>query len=77
VVPYFQPAHFQATFETAWKSGRGDLADANRRTDRFAAAAYPFAPDAAHATAIILSLAAGEVSEESLTGWIRDNWPSE
>lgn len=27
------------------------------------------------ATAIILSLAAGEVSEESLTRWIRDNWP--
>jgi death-on-curing protein len=36
-----------------------------------------FAPDPAHATAIILSLAAGEVSEESLTRWIRDNWPSE
>lgn len=37
----------------------------------------PFAPEPAHATAIILSLAAGEVSEESLTRWIRDNWPSE
>jgi death on curing protein len=37
----------------------------------------PFAPDPAHATAIILSLAAGEVSEQSLTRWIRDNWPSE
>jgi death-on-curing protein len=37
----------------------------------------PFAPDPVHATAIILSLAAGEVSEESLTRWIRDNWPSE
>jgi len=37
----------------------------------------PFAPDPAHATAIILSLAAGEVSEESLTRWIRDNWPAE
>ena len=35
-----------------------------------------FAPDPAQATAIILSLAAGEVSEESLTRWIRDNWPS-
>ncbi len=34
-----------------------------------------FAPDQAHATKIILSLAAGEVSEESLTRWIRDNWP--
>src|SRR5260370_38111379 len=36
-----------------------------------------FEPDHAHATAIILSLAAGEVSEESLTLWIRDNWPAE
>ena len=36
-----------------------------------------FAPDPAMATKIILSLAAGEVSEESLTRWIRDNWPSE
>ena len=37
----------------------------------------PFAPDPADATEIILSLAAGEVSEESLTRWIRDNWPAE
>jgi death on curing protein len=36
-----------------------------------------FAPGPAHATSIILSLAAGEVSEESLARWIRDNWPSE
>lgn len=36
-----------------------------------------FAPEPAHATAIILALAAGEVSEESLTRWIRDNWPKE
>jgi|SRR5579871_918706 death-on-curing protein len=34
-----------------------------------------FAPDQAHATKIIMALAAGEVSEESLTRWIRDNWP--
>ena len=31
------------------------------------------APDI-QATAIILSLAAGEVSEETLACWIRDNW---
>jgi death-on-curing protein len=37
----------------------------------------PFAPDPAQSTSIILSLAAGEVSEDSLTRWIRDNWPSE
>jgi death on curing protein len=35
-----------------------------------------FAPDPGQATAIILSLAAGEVSEASLTRWIRDNWPA-
>jgi death on curing protein len=36
-----------------------------------------FSPDPAQSTAIILALAAGEVSEESLTRWLRDNWPSE
>lgn len=34
-----------------------------------------FAPDPAQATRITLSLAAGEVSEQSLARWIRDNWP--
>lgn len=29
------------------------------------------------ATAMILALAAGEVNEEGLTRWIRDNWPPE
>jgi death on curing protein len=36
-----------------------------------------FSPDPAQSTAIILALAAGEVSEESLTRWLRDYWPSE
>jgi death on curing protein len=31
----------------------------------------------AEAAAMILSLAAGEVSEESLAQWIRDNWPKQ
>jgi death on curing protein len=35
----------------------------------------PFAPPAAESTAIVLALAAGEVSEASLTRWIRDRWP--
>jgi death-on-curing protein len=35
-----------------------------------------FAPDPGEATEIILALAAGEVSEQSLTRWIRDNWPA-
>ncbi len=34
-----------------------------------------FRPDQAQSTAIILAVAAGEVSEESLARWIRDNWP--
>jgi death-on-curing protein len=29
-----------------------------------------------NATAMILSLAAGEVSEQSLARWIRDSWPT-
>jgi death on curing protein len=36
-----------------------------------------FAPDPAQATKIVLALAAGEVSEESLVRWIRDCWPPE
>ncbi len=34
-----------------------------------------FAPEQAHATKMFFALAAGEVSEESLARWIRDNWP--
>ncbi len=34
-----------------------------------------FAPAQAHATQMFFSLAAGEVSEESLARWIKDNWP--
>lgn len=34
-----------------------------------------FAPDQAQATRMFFSLAAGEVSEESLARWIRHNWP--
>jgi death on curing protein len=36
-----------------------------------------FAPDQAQATAMMIALAAGEVSEESLARWLRDNWPKE
>ncbi|MGE3645696.1 MAG: type II toxin-antitoxin system death-on-curing family toxin [Beijerinckiaceae bacterium] len=35
-----------------------------------------FRPKPADATVIILALAAGEVSEDSLARWIRDNWPA-
>jgi death on curing protein len=35
----------------------------------------PFAPPQAEATAIILALAAGEVSETSLARWVKDRWP--
>jgi death-on-curing protein len=34
-----------------------------------------FRPDQAQSTAIIMAVAAGEVSEESLARWIRDNLP--
>lgn len=36
-----------------------------------------FRPDQAQSTAIIVAVAASEVSEESLARWIRDNCPKE
>jgi death-on-curing protein len=55
--------------------------DGNKRTAFHAMMVFlrsnsvAFAPEPAHATAIILALAGGEVSDEGLTRWIRDNWP--
>ncbi|MBR0958151.1 type II toxin-antitoxin system death-on-curing family toxin [Bradyrhizobium japonicum] len=58
------------------------LVDGNKRTSLLALYTFlgvngvDFVVPEAEAAAIILSLAAGEVSEESLTRWIRDNWDS-
>jgi death-on-curing protein len=55
--------------------------DGNKRTSLLALYTFlgingvDFVVPEADAAAIILALAAGEVSEESLTRWIRDNWP--
>ena len=35
-----------------------------------------FAPAEADATAAMLALAAGEIDEDGLARWIRDNWPA-
>jgi death-on-curing protein len=35
-----------------------------------------FSPDQGQATAMFLALAAGEVDENGLARWIRDNWPA-
>jgi death-on-curing protein len=57
--------------------------DGNKRTALLALYTFlgvkgvEFIVPEAEAAAIILSLAAGEVSEQSLTRWIRDNWPAE
>jgi death-on-curing protein len=57
--------------------------DGNKRTSLLALYTFlgvngiDFDVPEAEAAAMILSLAAGEVSEESLTRWIRDNWPAE
>ena len=37
--------------------------------------AVPFSPSEADATAAMRLLAAGEIDEEGLARWIRDNWP--
>jgi death-on-curing protein len=57
--------------------------DGNKRTSLLALYTFlgmngiDFDVPEAEAAAMILSLAAGEVSEESLIRWIRDNWPSQ
>jgi death-on-curing protein len=57
--------------------------DGNKRTSLLALYTFlgvngvDFAVHEAEAAAIILALAAGEVSEESLTRWIKDNRPAD
>ena len=59
------------------------LVDGNKRTSLLALYTFlgvngvDFIVPEAEAAAMTLALAAGEVSEESLTRWIRDNWPHE
>ena len=56
--------------------------DGNKRTSLLAIYTFlglngiDFVVPEAMAAAMILSLAAAEVSEESLARWIRDNWPT-
>lgn len=57
------------------------FADGNKRTSLLAIYTFlgingiNFIVAEADAAAMIFALAAGEVSEESLTRWIKDNWP--
>jgi death-on-curing protein len=57
--------------------------DGNKRTSLLAIYTFlginhvEFLVPEADAAAMIISLAAGEVSEESLALWIRDNWPKD
>lgn len=57
--------------------------DGNKRTALLALYTFlgvngvDFVVSEADAAAMILSLAAGEISEEGLTRWIKDNWPAE
>jgi len=57
--------------------------DGNKRTALLAIFTFlgvngvDFIVPEAEAAAMILSLAAGEISEENLTRWIRDNWPKD
>ena len=73
-----------ATFAAAYAFGLAKnhaFVDGNKRAAFMAMTVFlrkngvHFAPDQAQATAMMLSLAAGEVSEQSLARWIRDNWP--
>jgi death on curing protein len=57
--------------------------DGNKRTSLLALYTFlglngiDFDVPEAEAAAMILALAAGEVDEDGLTRWIRDNWPAE
>lgn len=57
--------------------------DGNKRTSLLALYTFlgingvDFIVPEADAAAIILALAAGEVSEEGLVRWVRDNWPKD
>jgi death on curing protein len=57
--------------------------DGNKRTSLLAIYTFlgingvDFIVPEADAAAMIFALAAGEVSEESLARWIRDNWPKD
>jgi len=63
-------------------AGNHPFVDCNKRSSLLALYTFlglngiDFVVPEAEAAAIIIALAAGEVSEESLTRWIRDNWPS-
>ena len=56
--------------------------DGNKRTSLLALYTFlgvndvDFIVAEAEAAAVILSLAAGDMSEEALTRWIRDHWPA-
>jgi death-on-curing protein len=62
-------------------AGNHPFVDGNKRTALLALYTFlgvndiDFIVPEAEATAMILSLADGEVSEQSLARWIRDNWP--
>jgi death-on-curing protein len=55
--------------------------DGNKRVSFLAMAGFlilngvEFDPDPDESTAMMLAIAAGEIDEEGLTRWIRDNWP--
>ena len=69
-----------AAYASAMTTHRG-FADGNERIALLTMMIFlrkngiAFSPDPAQAAAIIMALAAGEVSEQSFTLWIRDNLP--
>jgi death-on-curing protein len=62
-------------------AGNHPYIDGNKRTSLLALYTFlglngfDFIVPEAEAASIILALAAGEVSEDNLTHWVKDNWP--
>ena len=80
---YYEEADLirQAVLLAAGISQAQAFVDGNKRIAFISMVAFlrmngiAFKPDQAQSTAIILAVAAGKVSEQSLARWIRDNWP--
>ena len=81
---YEQAEFAESAAAYAFGIARNDpFVDGNKRTALLALHTFlgvngvDFVVPEAEAAAMILSFAAGEVSEESLTRWIKDHWPPE
>ena len=83
LVPGRKPAGRPVAASYAYGLARNhSFVDGNKRVAFMAMTVFlrlngiAFRPEQAHATAMFVALAAGEIEEAGLARWIRDNWPA-